>query len=68
MERRIPTQKPISETITISVAEYHCLTKAATMLELILNAEYDAQRSAVVSAAKATVNDMQRMAEEGAAE
>ena len=68
MERRIPTQKPISEPITISVAEYHCLTKAATMLELILNAEYDAQRSAVVSAAKATVNDMQRMAEEGAAE
>lgn len=35
-----PAPKPAegaSEYITISVAEYHWLTKAATMLEIVLN-------------------------------
>ena len=50
-ERRIPTQKPVSETITISVAEYHFLTKAATLLEAVIQAE-SYQRDGVVNAAE----------------
>lgn len=66
-ERRIPAQKPISETITISVAEYHFLTKAATLLEAILNAE-DYSQPHVVKAVKNTVEEMKRTAEAGAEE
>lgn len=66
-ERRIPNQKPISDTITISVAEYHCLTKAATLLEIILAAKsYNVE--AVVSAVRDTVQEMVQQAEAGAAE
>ena len=63
-ERRIPTHKPVSETITISVAEYHFLTKAATLLEAILSAgEYNPKP--VVDAVRKT---MQEMTGAGAAE
>lgn len=61
---------PYCETdkyITITVAEYHCLTKAAAMLEVIINDQtYD--HTAVVNAAKAAIEAMQRQAEAGAAE
>lgn len=66
-ERRIPAQKPISETITISVAEYHCLTKAATLLETVLHAE-DYSQPHVIKAVKNAVEEMKRTAEAGAAE
>ena len=66
-ERRIPANKYISEHITITVAEYHFLTKAATLLEAILNAE-DYSQPHVVKAVKNTVEEMKRTAEAGAAE
>lgn len=66
-ERRIPSQKYISETITISVAEYHCLTKAAAMLEIIL-ADKAYNHENVVEAVRNAVQEMQRTAEAGAAE
>lgn len=48
--------------ISISVAEYHCLTKAATMLEVILAAdEYDAEK--VVRSCRSVIEDMHRIAE-----
>ena len=54
-----------TEYITISVAEYHCLTKAAAMLEVICNDQtYD--HTAAVNAVKATIEAMQRTAEAGA--
>lgn len=66
-ERRIPAQKTVSETITISVAEYHFLTKAAAFLEAILaDKHYDHYN--VVEAVRNAIQDMQRLAEEGAAE
>lgn len=66
-ERRIPAQKPVSETITISVAEYHFLTKAATLLETILNAKsYHVE--AVVDSVRATIDSMTGQAEAGAEE
>lgn len=56
-----------TEYITISVAEYHFLTKAAAMLEVICNAKtYD--HTAAVNAVKAAIEDMRRTAEAGAAE
>ena len=66
-ERRIPTQKPISETITIPVAEYHFLTKAATLLEIIL-ADKSYDHKTVVSAVRNVVEEMVQQAEAGAAE
>lgn len=61
------TEKPITETITISVAEYHCLTKAAALLEIILAAKtYSVE--AVVNAVRETVKGMVQQAEAGAAE
>lgn len=54
-----------SQYITITVAEYVCLTKAATMLEVIVN-DKSFSHHATVEAVKATVRDMQRMAEAGA--
>ena len=66
-ERRIPTHKPISETITISVAEYHFLTKAATLLETILAAErYNP--TPTVDTVRTVVQEMVQRAEAGAAE
>lgn len=51
-----------TEYISISVAEYHCLTKAATMLEVILAAdEYDAEK--VVRSCRSVIEDMHRIAE-----
>lgn len=51
-----------TEYISISVAEYHCLTKAATMLEVILAAdEYDAEK--VVRSCRSVIEDMNRIAE-----
>ena len=62
MPENTPTQY-----ITISVAEYHFLTKAAAMLEVIVNDQaYD--HTTVVNAVKATIEDMKRTAEAGAAE
>ena len=66
-ERRIPTQKPISETITIPVAEYHFLTKAATLLEIIL-ADKSYSPNTVVAAVRTVVQEMVQQAEAGAAE
>ncbi len=63
-DRRIPSQKPITETITITVAEYHFLTKAATLLEVIL-ADKTYNHENVVEAVK---NAMQDMVGAGAAE
>jgi hypothetical protein len=65
-----PAPKPAqgaTEYITISVAEYHFLTKTATLLEAILNAE-DYSQPHVVKAVKNTVEEMKRTAEAGAEE
>lgn len=71
-ERRIPAQKPVSETITISVAEYHWLTKAAAMLEVVL-ADKTYSHENVVEAVRNAMQDMVEIAmkeptEGGAAE
>lgn len=51
-----------TEYISISVAEYHCLTKAATMLEVILAAdEYAAEK--VVRSCRSVIEDMRRITE-----
>lgn len=51
-----------TEYISISVAEYHCLTKAATMLEVILAAdEYATEK--VVRSCRSVMEDMHRVAE-----
>lgn len=51
-----------AEYISISVAEYHCLTKAATMLEVILAAdEYATEK--VVRSCRSVMEDMHRVAE-----
>ena len=65
-----PTPKPAeraSEYITISVAEYHFLTKAAAHLEVIL-ADKSYSHENVVAAVRNAMEDMKRMAEAGAAE
>ena len=70
--RMTPPPAPVpadraSEYITISVAEYHCLTKAAAMLEVICNDQaYD--HTTVVNAVKEAVEAMKRTAEAGAEE
>jgi hypothetical protein len=56
-----------TEYITISVAEYHCLTKAAAMLETIL-ADKTYNHAVIVEAVRNAVQEMQRTAEAGAAE
>lgn len=62
MPENTPTQY-----IIISIAEYHFLTKAATMLEVIANDQaYD--HTNVVNAVKATIEAMRCPAEAGAAE
>lgn len=56
-----------SKYITISVAEYHFLTKAATHLEVIL-ADKTYSHENVVEAVRNAVQEMQRTAGAGAAE
>ena len=60
------TTKAADQYITITVAEYHCLTKAATLLEVVLN-DSSSYHSAI-DAVKAVVADMAKTAEAGAAE
>lgn len=55
-----------TEYITISVAEYHFLTKAATLLEVVL-ADKTYNHENVVEAVRNAVQEMQRTAEAGAA-
>ena len=62
----IPAERA-SEYITISVAEYHFLTKAATLLEAILSAEVYNPKP-VVDAVRKAVEEMKRTAEAGAEE
>ena len=50
-EKRKPNNRPLAETITISVAEYHLLVKDHTLLEAILHAEPYSQ-AAIIEAAK----------------
>lgn len=55
-----PASKPAvraSEYITISVAEYHFLTKCATMLEVVLSAD-DYTQMHVVKATKKAMEEM----------
>ena len=54
-----------SEYITISVAEYHCLTKVATMLELLMKAR-PYERDTLLRVMEATLDEM--MGGDGAAE
>lgn len=70
----IPEQyiQPVAEAtadkyITIPVAEYVFLTKAATLLEVIVNDNSYAHHT-TVAAVKATVQDMVSIAEAGAEE
>ena len=61
-----PKQAPgADEYITISVAEYHCLTKVATMMELIMKAQ-SYERDAVLRVVEAALGEM--MGVGGAAE
>ena len=61
------SENKTTEYITISVAEYHCLTKAAAMLEVICSDQaYD--HTTVVNAVKEAIEAMKRPAEAGAAE
>lgn len=53
-----------TQYITITVAEYHCLTKAATLLEVVAN-DPTFNREAV-KAVVATIEKMHRPAEAGA--
>ena len=54
-----------SEYITISVAEYHFLTKAATILETIMQCQ-SYYRDGLVEAARKILQDMKRTTEAGA--
>jgi hypothetical protein len=56
-----------SKYITIPVAEYHFLTKAATLLEIIL-ADKSYSPNTVVAAVRTVVQEMVQQAEAGAAE
>lgn len=59
------SENKTTEYITITMAEYHFLTKAATMLEVIANdSAYD--HTNVVNAVKDTIEAMKRTAEVGA--
>lgn len=61
------SENKATEYVTITMAEYHFLTKAAAMLEVIVNSNgYD--HTAVVNAVKDTVEAMKSTAEVGAAE
>lgn len=56
-----------SKYITIPVAEYHFLTKAATLLEIVL-ADKSYSPNTVVAAVRTVVQEMVQQAEAGAAE
>ena len=57
------SENKATEYITITVAEYHFLTKMAAMLEVITNDQtYD--HTTVVNAAKAAIESMTAGAEE----
>lgn len=56
-----------SKYITIPVAEYHFLTKAATLLETVL-ADKSYSPNTVVAAVRTVVQEMVQQAEAGAAE
>lgn len=62
-----PAADSADKYITITVAEYICLLKAATLLEVIVNDNSYANH-AMVAAVKATVQDMVSIAEAGAEE
>lgn len=60
----LPEITKATQYITISVAEYHYLTKAAALLEVVVNDptyNHDA-----VAAVAATIQDMRRTVEAGA--
>lgn len=59
-----PTERA-SEYITISVSEYHFLTKAATILETVMHCQ-SYHRDGLVQAARKILQDMKRTAEAGA--
>lgn len=66
-EARLPEPDRPTKYITISVAEYHFLTKAAAWLEVILaDGTYSHQHT--VDAVRDAVEDMKKAAEAGAAE
>lgn len=68
-ERRIPTQKPISESVTIPLAEYAYLHRLDALMDVLLM-DMTFCNSATVKAVKETVMSMRMVAkaEPGAAE
>ena len=59
-------ENTVTQYVTITMAEYHCLTKAAALLEVIANdPTYNHE---AVAAVVATIEKMHRPAEAGAAE
>lgn len=52
-----------TEYISVSVAEYHCLTRAATMLEVILAADEYADEKVVRWSCRSIMENMRRVAE-----
>lgn len=61
------SENKATEYVTITMAEYHFLTKTAAMLEVIVNSNgYD--HTTVVNAVKDTIEAMKSTAEAGAAE
>lgn len=60
-----PAPAAADKYITITVAEYVFLTKAAAVLEIIIN-DTTYNHADVVEAAKVTVQEIARRAEEGA--
>lgn len=69
MSTKKPTKDPAQRAdqyITISVAEYVCLVKAATLLEVVVNDQTYSREA--VAAVNATIGKMQRQAGAGAAE
>lgn len=66
-ECRMPAATKASEYITISVAEYHFLTKVATLLEAIMECD-GYHRDGTVLAVHKILQGMKRPAEAGAEE
>jgi hypothetical protein len=65
--RLVAEPEQASKYIAIPVAEYHFLTKSATMLEIIL-ADKSYSPNTVVAAVRTVVQEMVQHAEAGAAE
>ena len=60
-ERRIPTQKPVSETVTIPLAEYAYLHRLDALMDvLLMDGTYSS--STAVNAVKDTVRSMRMVA------